>query len=179
MSNTKVDKPKVKRKSNGKETSPMIGDNGYMLEEGDTSRFLRHVLANKGMPPIDISDAVQVEERLNWYFNHCMEDDIKPTIGGLCNSLGIARQTLNDWKNAKTRAGTHSDIIKKAYEMMDELWEHYMMNGKINPVTGIYLGKVLYGHIEEQHVVITPNNPLGDSSDYATIEEKYKQLPND
>lgn len=169
---------KPKRKSNGK-NSPVIGDNGYMLEQGDTSRFLRHALANRGMPPIDISDAKQVEDRIAWYFNHCVEDDIKPTIGGLCNSLGITRQALNEWKNGNKRKETHVDIIKKAYEIMDELWEHYMMNGKINPVTGIYLGKVLYGHIEEQHIVVTPNNPLGDSSDYATIEEKYKQLPSD
>lgn len=173
------DKPvKTKRKSNGK-NSPVIGDNGYMLEKGDVSRYLRHAMMNQSMPPIDISDPVQVEERINWYFNHCIEDDIKPTIGGLCNSLGISRDTLNKWKREKQRAGTHTDIIKKAYEMMDELWEHYMVNGKINPVTGIYLGKVLYGHIEEQHVVITPNNPLGATTDYATIEEKYKQLPND
>ena len=164
------DKPvKTKKKPRGG-NSPVIGDNGYNLQEGDTSRFLRHVMVNKGMPPIDISDPVQVEDRIAWYFNHCIEDDIKPTVGGLCNSLGIARQTLNEWKNGNNRNGTHMDIIKKAYEMLDELWEHYMMNGKINPVTGIYLGKVLFGHIEEQHVVITPNNPLGDSSDYATIE---------
>jgi hypothetical protein len=173
------DKPvKTKKKPRGG-NSPIIGDNGYNLQEGDTSRFLRHVMANKGMPPIDISDPVQVEDRIAWYFNHCVEDDIKPTVGGLCNSLGISRDTLNKWKREKQRSGTHTDIIKKAYEMMDELWEHYMMNGKINPVTGIYLGKVLYGHIEEQHITITPNNPLGESSDYQAIEEKYKQLPND
>lgn len=169
---------KTKRKSNGK-NSPVIGDNGYMLEPGDTARFLRHAMMNQQLPAIDITDPVQVQDRIAWYFNHCVEDDIKPTIGGLCNSLGISRQTLNDWKLEKTRAGTHSDIIKKAYQMMDELWEHYMMNGKINPVTGIYLGKVLYGHIEEQHVVITPNNPLGDYQDQATIEAKYEQLPDD
>ena len=107
-----------------------------------------------------------------------MEDDIKPTIGGLCNSLGIRRQTLNEWKNGNNRAGTHMDIIKKAYEFMDELWEHYMMNGKLNPVTGIYLGKVLYGHVEEQQQTIIVKNGMQDV-DYATIEEKYKQLPND
>ncbi len=157
--------------------SPMIGENGYYLEEGDNNRFLRHALANINLPPIDISDAKQVEDRIAWYFNHCMEDDVKPTVGGLCNSLGIHRDTLNDWKNGGNRASTHSDIIKKAYSFLDELWEHYMMNGKINPVTGIYLGKVLFGHIEEQHIVVTPNNPLGDSADPATIAQKYAELP--
>lgn len=169
---------KTKKKPRGG-NSPIIGDNGYNLQKGDVSRYLRHALANQSMPPIDISDPVQVEERINWFFNHCLEDDIKPTVGGLCNALGISRDTLNKWKREKARPGTHTDIIKKAYEMMDEMWEHYMMNGKINPVTGIYLGKVLYGHIEEQHVVITPNNPLGDYQDQATIEAKYKQLPDD
>lgn len=166
---------KKKNKTNYR-NSPVIGDGGDNFNEGDNAKFIKHALANMNMPPIDIRDEVQVQERIAWYFNHCLEDDIKPTVGGLTNSLGISRDTLNKWKNGQSREGTHTDIIKKAYEFLNELWEHYMMNGKINPVSGIFLGKVMFGHKEEQHVVVEAKNTFNDYVDAKVIEERYEQL---
>ena len=159
--------------------SPVIGDNGMLTNAGDNARYLRHALAAWNLPPIDISDAKQVEDRLVWYFNHCAEDDMKPTVNGMCNSLGISRDTLCDWKNGDNRAATHLDIIKKAYKILEQMWESYMMNGKINPVSGIFLGKNMFGYQDKQDIVVTPNNPLGDSTDPATIAQKYAELPGD
>lgn len=175
----KTEPKEEKEKVKGYRNSPVIGDNGYNLEQGDNTRYIRHALANMNLPPIDISDATQVEERIMWYFENCMTNDMKPAVSGLCNALGIHRDTLNEWKNGNQRKSTHSDIIKKAYNILDELWEHYMLNGKINPVTGIYLGKVMFGHIEEQHIVVQPKPFDSDYQDQATIEAKYKQLPSD
>ena len=159
--------------------SPMIGENGMLTNPGDNTRYLRHALAAWNLPPIDISDPKQVEDRLQWYFNHCAEDDMKPTVNGMCNALGISRDTLCDWKNGDNRAATHLDIIKKAYKILEQMWENYMMNGKINPVAGIFLGKNMFGYQDKQDIVVTPNNPLGSAPDAATIAEKYAELPGD
>lgn len=158
--------------------SPVIGDGGLMIDKGDNARFLRHALASYNLPTIDISDPDQVKERIGWYFQHCLESDMKPTVTGLCNSLGISRDTLNKWKNGETRALTHSDTIKKAYNILSELWEDYMLNGKINPVAGIFIGKNHFGYSDVQNVEITPK-PLGEIQDQATIEAKYAELPDD
>ena len=159
--------------------SPTFGNNGLMTSPGDNTRYLRHALASWDLPPIDISDAKQVEERLAWYFNHCAEDDMKPTVNGMCNSLGISRDTLNQWKNGDCRAASHTDMVKKAYKILEEMWENYMMNGKINPVSGIFLGKNMFGYQDKQDIVVTPNNPLGDPADPSTIAQKYAELPAD
>ena len=102
---------------------------------------------------------------------------MKPTVNGLCNSLGISRDTLCQWKNGNYRTSSHSDVIKKAYNILENLWENYMQNGKINPVAGIFLGKNMFGYTDKQEVVVTPNNPLGDSPDASTIAQKYAELP--
>ena len=146
------------------------------VEPGDNSRFLRHALATKNMPPIDISDIRQVQERLQWYFNHCTEDDMKPTVTGFCNSLGITRQTLLNWKTGVHREGTHQKVILEAYGMLEELWESYMQNGKINPVSGIFLGKNNFGYQDKQDLVVTPNTKT-EAIDVTTIEAKYAELP--
>ena len=146
------------------------------VEVGDNSRFLRHALATKNMPPIDISDIKQVEERIVWYFNHCTSDDVKPTVSGFCNSLGITRQTLLNWKTGTYRADSHQAVIIQAYSILEEMWEHYMMNGKINPVSGIFLGKNNFSYLDKQDIVVTPN-VQNEAVDVKTIEAKYAELP--
>jgi hypothetical protein len=66
------------------------------------------------------------------------------------------------------------DAIKKAYKYMEMLWENYMQNGKINPVSGIFLGKNNFGYQDKQEHVITPNtNP---DSDYSADDIRKRYL---
>ena len=143
------------------------------LKPGDTGRYLRHALSSWDLPVIDISDEKQVEARLQWYFNSCIEDDVKPTVTGMCRSLGINRKTLYRWGQGELREETHSLLIKKAYEMLEEMWETWMLNGKINPVVGIFLGKNHFGYADKQDIVVTPNNPLGAMGSESEIQQRY------
>ena len=47
---------------------------------------------------------------------------------------------------------------------MEILWENYMQNGKINPVSGIFLGKNNFGYQDKTEYVVTPN--VNNDSDY-------------
>ena len=49
----------------------------------EQSRYVRHVMANFNLAPIDLNDPKQVQERIQWYFNHCAEDGMKPTVAGI------------------------------------------------------------------------------------------------
>ena len=163
----------ITRGRGGKNNFPSTNLN---VEPGDNSKYLRHALTTMNMPPIDISDVNQVRERLGWYFNHCAEDDMKPTVSGFCNALKISRQTLFDWKRGKFRADTHQAVILEMYDLLEELWEHYMQNGKINPVSGIFLAKNNFGYQDKQDLVVTPNTQ-NEVVDVKTIEAKYAELP--
>ena len=62
------------------------------VQPGDNSKYIRHALATLDLPPIDIADPTQVEDRIQWYFHHCIEGDMKPTVMGcamLSAYLGI------------------------------------------------------------------------------------------
>ncbi len=145
------------------------------IEPGDNTRYLRHALANYNLPPIDLDSDEQVQERIYWYFNHCMEDDMKPTVQGLANSLGISRFTLHDWYSGKTRGvnDNRTAIINQAYNLLQELWEDYMLNGKINPVSGIFIGKNHFGYTDKQEVVVTPHNPLDEVDSPEIVSQRY------
>ena len=94
------------------------------------------------------------------YLQYCADNDRRPQIVGMCNWLGISRSTLNTWKNEEYRTDTHSNIIKKAYNLMEEMWVDYMQNGKISPPTAIFLAKNFFNYKDVADVVVTPNNPM-------------------
>jgi hypothetical protein len=145
---------------------------------GDNSKYIRHARLSLDLPPIDLAKPEQVKERLDWYFDHCIDNDMKPTVNGMCNALGIHRDTLHAWHTGEHRQDTHQAIIVKAYRLLEELWEDYMLNGKINPVSGIFLAKNLFnGYSDKQEVVLTPNTQTLSDADVATIEAKYAELP--
>lgn len=141
---------------------------------GDNARYLRHALASWNLPPIDISDPVQVENRLMQYFEYCVENDRKPNMVGMSNWLGISRDTLNSWKRGEYRTSTHSDLVQKAIKILEEQWVDYMLNGKVNPASAIFIGKNLFGYKDVQDVVVTPNNPLGDAPTEDQIRERIE-----
>lgn len=150
------------------------------IEPGDNTKFIRHALTTMDMPPINYKDPEQVEERIDWYFRHCADSDMKPTVTGLCNAIGVHKDTIRTWYNGEFREDTHQAIIMKAYRFLEELWEDYMLNGKVNPVSGIFLGKNQWtGYQDKSEVVLTPNQQKVTPEDIRTIESKYAELPDD
>jgi hypothetical protein len=144
-------------------------------KKGDNAKFLRNALASYNLPTIDIGDAEQVANRIDWYFNHCLDNDCKPGIAGLCNALGITRMTFFNWQSKVTRdRKEHHELAVRAKGILEELYEQYMMNGKINPVTGIFLMKNNFeGYYDRQDVVLTPGNPLEPQKNEAELKRLY------
>lgn len=143
----------------------------------ENARYVNHVLESMRLPPIDINDPDQVQKRIEWYFEHCETNGMKPTVAGICNALKIDRTTFYRWGAGELRGKTseYSNMVKSAKAAIQELWEQYAADGKVNPVTFIFLMKNHYGYADKQEVVVTPQNPLGDDPDVKQIEEKYRE----
>lgn len=159
ISNDQAAQVVEKKRGHSKWMADLSADSG---KPGDNARYIRYALASWDLPPIDISDPKQVEQRIGDYFRHCMDNDRKPQIVGMCNWLGVSRDTLNMWMRGETRSKTHTDIIKKAHDLIEEMWMDNMQNGKTNPAAGIFLAKNWFGYKDIADVVVTPNNPLQD-----------------
>ena len=56
---------------------------------------------------------------------------------------------------------------------MEILWENYMQNGKINPVSGIFLGKNNFGYVDKQEHVLTPTINSADDYSADDIRKRY------
>lgn len=142
-------------------------------EPGDNARYLRYARASQNLPPIDISDPVQVENRINEYFDFCEANDRKPNIKGLGNWIGVDDTTVSSWRRGEYRAETHSPIIKKAVDLLQEMWWDYGQNGKTNPASWIFIGKNAFGMKDVQDVIVSPVSPIGDAADQKQLAETY------
>lgn len=167
--------------SNGK-NSPVIGMNGYDLEPGDNTKFLTLNIELFNLPEIDKHDVNAVSQRLEDYFKIYAKHDVKPTVAGMAMALGMSRRTLiaivNDY--ATGGAGYKSALphevalsIKKAYRIMENLWENYSTNGKLNPVTAIFLAKNNFGYQDKTEHVVTPNTQQDSDYSAADIRQRY------
>lgn len=174
--------PKKKAKPRGG-NSPVIGDNGLNLNEGDNTKFMTVNMALFNMTDIDMNNVEEVRQRLNDFFALYTQADMKPTVAGMAMALnGMSRRTLwaivNDlptggagYKTASPREV--ASTIKKAYKIMENLWETYMNSGKVNPVAGIFLGKNNYGYQDKTEYVLTPNQQNDNDYDADAIRERY------
>lgn len=178
------DKKPVKKKGKPRGGNNWLKpENMLSLEEGDNTRFMTVQMALLNMPEIDMKNVEEVQARLNEYFALYAQYDMKPTVAGMAIALnGMSRQQL--WAivhNAPTGGAGYkaalppsiADLIKKAYFLLENLWETYMNSGKVNPVAGIFLGKNNYGYQDKTEYVLTPNQQ--SDSDYSAdeIRERY------
>jgi len=154
----------VKKKQ--KRNRPDLANFGQeYIEPGDNANFISFNMRFMNLPKLDFSDIPAVEKRIELYFSECFSHDMRPGMAGLAYALGVDRRTLWEWKTGGRRAESTpglADTIKKACTFLEVLWEQYMQNGKISPPNGIFLGKNNFGYVDEQQVVVTPNNPLQD-----------------
>lgn len=157
-----------------------------MLEDGDNAKFTSMNLHFMNLPKIDLHDEKAVQDRLNEYFDFMIQNDMKPSVSGMAMALGLDRRRLWEIKTGNTQGsgalgGLSSlpqgvtDLVKKAYQLLECLWEDYMLNGKINPMAGVFLGVNNYGYQDVKKVDVTPVLPANKDNDYDAdaIRERY------
>lgn len=167
----------VKKKPRG--GNNFLTDAALRVEEGDNTKFLMANVELMNMPDIDIKNPEEVQQRVNDYFKLYASYDMKPTVAGLGMALGMDRRRLWEIKTGNYTTSTPKlspeveDTIKKAYKLMENLWETYMNSGKINPVSGIFLGKNNFGYQDKTEYVLTPNQKQDSDYDAEDIRKRY------
>ena len=171
----------VKTKGKPRGGNNFLTDAALRVEEGDNTKFLMANVELMNMPDIDIKNPEEVQQRVNDYFKLYASYDMKPTVAGLGMALGMDRRRLWEIKTGALVGGQGQqhlptetlDIIKKAYKLMENLWETYMNSGKINPVSGIFLGKNNFGYQDKTEYVLTPNQKQDGDYDAEDIRKRY------
>ena len=170
---------KQKRKPAGM-AAALAGDLGQ--EPGDNTRIVQTNMKFFDMPRVDLKNPDAVRERLVEYFRIYGEADLKPTVAGMAMALGVNRRTLWAIANDQPTGGNgyklnlppeSTDLVKKAYEMLEMSMENYANAGKINPVMAIFMMKNHFGYQDKTEYVLTPNQKTESDYNADEISKRY------
>ena len=113
-----------------------------------------------GMEPINIKDPEQVRQRIGEYFDLCLKEGFRPTLGALRLSLGIGSTSFDALihdrytnphrkKPGMAIPDECTNLIKQARAVLEACWEDDMLNDAIPAGIGIFMGKNQYGYTDE------------------------------
>lgn len=166
----------MKKKRRRQDLSEMFSPS---TRPGEISRMLKQAVTISHWPAIDTNDPDQIVERIDKYHEFCYENDLKPDMSGMAMALGTTRMTLWRWENGVVgdKPQKVRDAIRRGREINEMLMVQLMQNGKINPVTGIFLLKNNHGYKDQQDVIITPNNPMEQMDPDAARKRLMESMP--
>lgn len=146
--------------------------NGLQVQPGDNTKYLTHNMELFALEQVNLKDEKQVLNRSMEYFEICAKNDMKPSVAGYALALGYSRAYVWEICNKpnENKNPLVVDTIKKVMDALTAQMEDYMQNGKINPVSGIFLMKNNMGYQDKQEVVVTPNQ-VTESTETSLLEE--------
>lgn len=131
--------------------------NGMIKKNIAARPYIRKSHSFVQLEPINIADVEQVKKRMNWYLKECLMVGKNPTITGFCNILGISRRTFYRWEAGIDRGREHQLLATKYKNLLCAILEEEMLDGKINPIVGIFLLKNNFGYKDKQEYSVSPN----------------------
>lgn len=149
--------PRKKRTDN-----PIASFNEPDVEDGYNSRRIAFMLQIIPTEPLDIHDVDEMERRFDRYLELCRVNDMKVGNMAAYTAIGIDKEQARDFETASQSDSRRAHFIKKVKKICAMYREGLMEDGKVNPVTGIFWQKNYDGLKDQQEVVVTPNNPLGE-----------------
>lgn len=118
----------------------------------------------------------ELAQRFDDYFRYCAENGVYPTLEEMYVATGYSFDTVRDWARGKYESGLGKnvrDIIICAKDVIRTLDAKMVVDGEIDNVTYFFRAKNFYGMADQQEIVVTPNNPLGQATPTRELEEHY------
>lgn len=146
------------------------------IHDGDkeTTDMLKFNLLLYDMPPFDTHDPELLKQRIQEYFDLCVEYGRRPGAAGLAAAVGVARKTLLTWRDGSARPSSeHRQIMERAFTVIDSMMEQFMLTGKVNPVSGIFLMANNHGYRQKVEITAEVDRPQIETLSRAELESRY------
>lgn len=141
--------------------SPVIGDNGITATPAELNKLTQQALDTFLLSvnnTVDLHNVDSVKNAIIDYFQTCQKNGLRPGNLGLYAALGMSRQDYNDvirGKNKSKASLETIDIMKKAVRAVGAYREGLVQEGKLNPVTYIFMAKNYDGLEDQTRIDIT------------------------
>lgn len=162
----------VQKKTRGLKPASMEAN--FKGEPSDISRAIINATRYIKAEPCESDE--EVAERINEYFAECAAEGMIPKWETLSLALGVTRRMTWQWANGHAGSPVRQRMLARAKEILAAVDAELVQTGKVNPVVYIFRAKNFYDMKDQQDVVVTPNQPLGEQQTTEQLEEKYTTL---
>ena len=127
-----------------------------------------------GRPPAFKSEE-QLSNDIREFINLCYDTTTIPTVMGLATWLGCSRDTI--YAHANDSRSPFSYLIKNFIDLCHLSLENGTIDGKVNPVTYIFMGKNYFGLSDSKDIKVTASSDNQSTPNaQETAEALQKQL---
>lgn len=137
--------------------------------------YIIHARRLSELPKVALSDPEAIRERVDFYYQLCVTDGIRPNLPGLALAFGLTRTGLMNALSDRRMTREAADEIGRGIAMMDEIISGMTLDGKINPVAAIYFMNNWLGYKNASEVT-TRTEAVSTSVDQKALEQKYQSV---
>ena len=123
--------------------------------------------------PYAFSSIEQLQKDMGEFFELCANTQTVPTITSLALWLGVDKDTI--YAHANNSNSPFSDILKNTLTYCHSIMQNGTVEGKINPVTYIFISKNDYGMRDDKNIQISATQGSNVNTN-ETAEALRKQL---
>ena len=155
-----------------KEQQELAITRSKMLNTGD----LKSRIGDQDLPSVDMNNPIEVQQRLDFFFDACIEARISPVVEWIALVLGIEWVSLKQIMAGKRRDDSlQQKYILKLILQMQSMWAYNGMYGQENPAEWIFRAKNYFGMRDNVEVTVAPpEQPLGDVQSAEQLAQKYQ-----
>ena len=144
-------------------------------QKAKNANSIIHARRISELPKIAITDVNAVNERIDWYYQLCATDGIKPNLPGLALAFGMTRTGLMNAISDRRMPRDAAQAIGRGIAMLDEIVSEMTLGGRINPVAAIYFMNNWLGYKNASEVT-TRTETAESGVDQKALEQKYQTV---
>ena len=126
-----------------------------------------------GRPPA-FKSVEQLNKDISEFLDLCYKTTTIPTVVGLATWLGCSRDTI--YAHANDSRSPFSYSIKNFIDLCHMSLENGAIDGKVNPVTYIFMGKNYFGLSDSKDIKVSATNDSSSPNAQETASALRKQL---
>ena len=126
--------------------------------------------------PYAFSSIEELQKDMGEYFELCNNTQTVPTITSLALWLGVNKDTI--YEHANNSNSPFSDILKNTITYCHSIMQNGTVEGKINPVTYIFISKNDYSMRDDKNITVSATNNSGINTQ-ETADALRKQIENE
>ncbi len=139
------------------------------------ANYIVHAKRLSDLPPVALSDPEAIRDRVDWYYQLCMTDGVRPNLPGFALAFGLTRTGLMNALADRRMTRDCAEELGRGIAMLDEIMSALTLDGRIMPVASIYLMNNWLGYKNASEVT-TRTEQVETSVDQKALEQKYQTV---